>query len=178
MNNDYRKALLSLHAAIQIYTGQNPQAQQVKPAEITQQLMDALALSQAALNHPEPVPALVEVVEVAEVVAWLRMLRAHSKGLSTSYNDKLTRAATLLEQQLMEQLSAPAPAVVPVAVSERLPREEDCDEQGRCWWFSPPACGHHKIRPCWTLDSEVMEGDTHWCPYRALPLPQAEEVQP
>jgi hypothetical protein len=77
-----------------------------------------------------------------------------------------------IEVEVTEQPAAtpaPAPALVPVAVSERLSREEDCDEQGRCWWFSPPACGHHKIRPCWTLDSEVMEGDTHWCPYSALP---------
>ena len=77
----------------------------------------------------------------------------------------------------------PAPAVVPVAVSERLPdsRPEseggECDEEGRCWWFSPPACGPHKIRPCWTLDSEAMEGDTHWVRASNIPLPQAGEVE-
>jgi hypothetical protein len=81
----------------------------------------------------------------------------------------MRRAATLLQQ-----LSA-----VPVAVSERLPGEGDCDMEGRCWWFSPPACGAHKIRrrACWTLDSETMEGDTHWRPASAIPLPQAGEVK-
>jgi hypothetical protein len=66
------------------------------------------------------------------------------------------------------------PTTEPVPVAERLPGPEDCDAKGRCWWFSPPACGPHKIRPCWTLDSEVMEGDTHWLPHNALPVPGAE----
>jgi hypothetical protein len=59
----------------------------------------------------------------------------------------------------------------PIPVSERLPGEGDCDAEERCWWFSPPACGPHKIRPCWTLDSEVIEGDSHWLPASAIPLP-------
>jgi hypothetical protein len=62
----------------------------------------------------------------------------------------------------------------PVPVSERLPGPEDCDAEGRCWWFSPPACGPHTIRPCWTFDSETLEGDTHWLPRRALPVPGVE----
>jgi hypothetical protein len=87
------------------------------------------------------------------------------------------------EVRLAMRKAAPAPAVVPVAVSERLPdpRPEteggDCDAEGRCWWFSPPACFTPELRPCWTLDSEVMEGDTHWCPFHAIPLPQAGEVE-
>ena len=83
----------------------------------------------------------------------------------------LRSAATLLQQQ-----AAPAPVVAPVAVAERLPGEGDCDAEGRCWWFTPPACGPHKIRPCWTFDSEIVEGDTHWLPAHAIPLPQAGEV--
>jgi len=65
------------------------------------------------------------------------------------------------------------PAIEPVPVSERLPGPEDCDGDGRCWWFSPPACGPHTIRPCWTFDSETLEGDTHWLPWHALPVPSA-----
>jgi len=86
----------------------------------------------------------------------------------------MRRAATLLQQ-----LSAPAPAVVSVAVSERLPdrRPEseggDCDAEGRCWWFSP---GNQPAPPSWTLDSEAMEADTHWRPSHVIPLPQAGEV--
>ena len=66
------------------------------------------------------------------------------------------------------------PAIEPVPVSERLPGPEDCDEKGRCWWFSPPACGPNTIRPCWTFDSETLEGDTHWLPHWALPVPGVE----
>jgi hypothetical protein len=90
--------------------------------------------------------------------------------------------------EAMRPAGPPAPAGVPVAVavavSERLPdpRPEseggDCDAEGRCWWFSPPACGAHKIRrrSCWTLDSEAMEGDSHWRPASAIPLPWAGEA--
>jgi hypothetical protein len=42
------------------------------------------------------------------------------------------RAATLLQQP-----PAPAPAVVPVPVSERLPGAKDLDVCGRCWMFDP-----------------------------------------
>jgi hypothetical protein len=66
------------------------------------------------------------------------------------------------------------PAIEPVPVSERLPGPEDCDGEGRCWWFSPPARGPHTIRPCWTFDSETLEGDTHWLPHWALPVPGVE----
>jgi hypothetical protein len=65
-----------------------------------------------------------------------------------------------------------SPAPEPVSVAERLPTAADCDAEGRCWWFTFPACGPHKIRPCWTLDSGFMEGDTHWLPHWALPVPQ------
>jgi len=69
------------------------------------------------------------------------------------------------------------PAIEPVPVAERLPGPEECDAEGRCWWFSPPACGPHTIRPCWTFDSETLEGDTHWLPRWALPVPQQEGEQ-
>jgi hypothetical protein len=66
------------------------------------------------------------------------------------------------------------PAIEPVPVNERLPGPKDCDAEGRCWWFSPPACGPRTIRPCWTFDSEILEGDTHWLPHWALPVPGVE----
>jgi hypothetical protein len=63
-----------------------------------------------------------------------------------------------------------APAVVPVAVSERLPGEGDCDAEGRCWWFAGD----------WHLKQVRYRGayDNHWLPFQAIPLPQAGEVQP
>ena len=70
-----------------------------------------------------------------------------------------------------------SPAIEPVPVSERLPGPEDCDAWGRCWWFSPSACGPCTIRPCWIFDSETLEGDTHWLPHWALPVPKREAEQ-
>jgi hypothetical protein len=123
-------------------------------------------------------PSAPEVpsAEVKELVAALKEPGDPFPEYRTITSEQADRIAALLQQ-----LSAPAPAVAPVAVSERLPdpRPEseggDCDAEGRCWWFSPSACGAHKIRrrSCWTLDSETMEGDTHWRPASAIPLPQA-----
>jgi hypothetical protein len=103
-------------------------------------------------------------------------------------NDDLMRhceAGTDWDEPLMTEHEFPAvaravltryarPAIEPVAVSERLPGPEDCDAEGRCWWFSPPACGPHTIRPCWTFDSETLEGDTYWLAHWALPVPVVE----
>jgi hypothetical protein len=136
------------------------------------ELSDLMLAVLAKWGHPVTPPA-PEPGEVWELTTLFTVGSSCGGGARLS-QDQCLRAATLLQR-----LSAPAPVVVPVAVTERLPdpRPEseggDCDAEGRCWWFSPPACGHHKIRPCWTLDSEMMEGDTHWRPARAIPLPQA-----
>ena len=63
------------------------------------------------------------------------------------------------------------PTPQPVAVSERLPGPEDCDEQGRCWMFG-------YIEGDWRLISATNSGIpklkycfSHWLPSSALPLP-------
>ena len=56
MNNpDYRAELQDLYTSIQLYTGLNPAAADVHPAELTRRLMDAMSASAAALAQPEPV---------------------------------------------------------------------------------------------------------------------------
>jgi hypothetical protein len=63
-----------------------------------------------------------------------------------------------------------APAIQPVPVSERLPRPEDCDAEGRCygwdgnyWWMvGNPGAADETI--------------THWLPANALPTPEATNV--
>jgi hypothetical protein len=55
MSTDFRDALRELHTSIQLYTGQNPAAADVHPAELTRRLMDAMAASAAALAKPEQV---------------------------------------------------------------------------------------------------------------------------
>jgi hypothetical protein len=83
------------------------------------------------------------------------------------------RAATLLQQ-----LSAPAPVVVPVAVSERpWEREGWCNEKGKCWLQS-------KIEGDWRLFNPLNSGlpQLRYCfsyslPFHAIPLPQTGEVE-
>jgi hypothetical protein len=137
-----------------------------------------------AVTPPAPEPkAAPEVGEVAEFVVWLTMLRDNSTGIATRYDERLARIATLLQQP-----SEPAPAVVPVAVSERLPdlRPEseggDCDAEGRCWIFSPRTATGEPT-PNWTLlwigglAGWLQPYHTHWRPFSAIPLPQAGEVE-
>jgi len=58
------------------------------------------------------------------------------------------------------------PAIEPVPVAERLPGPEDCDAEGRCWWFSPLLGG-------WKLcDARGMTAFPFWLPHHALPVPQ------
>jgi hypothetical protein len=74
--------------------------------------------------------------------------------------------------------AAPAPAVVPVAVSERLPGPEDCDEDGFCWMgygYKLPGVDEKDSYAMWMLmPSEESSGEV-WRPANAIPLPQAGE---
>jgi|GEM_PF-3147919 len=77
---------------------------------------------------------------------------------------------------LLQELSAPAPVVVPVPVSERLPEPEECTAQGWCWVL-------YRNFATWTLEPPLGQDGkhtfyTHWLPAHAIPLPQAGEVQP
>ena len=72
MADYFRDALQELHTSIQLYTGQNPAAADVHPAELTRRLMDAMAASAAALSQPEPVaPTDEELDELKDDYWWL-----------------------------------------------------------------------------------------------------------
>lgn len=61
-------------------------------------------------------------------------------------------------------------AVVPIPVSERLPVAEDCDAEGRCWFFFLLSND-----PTWTLEhynAAICSGRSHWLPHWAIPLPE------
>ena len=109
-------------------------------------------------GHPAA-PAAPEPGEVEELVAWLRTIKSV----------QAQKAAALLEQR-----TAPAPAVVPVAVAERpWEREGWCDEQGRCWFLSSRFF-------TWSLESPPVAltrgvGRFLSLPHHAIPLPQAGE---
>ena len=106
-------------------------------------------------RQPEP-PA---EGEVGELVEWL-----HGQDGGREKRAIHSRIAALLQQQ-----AAPAPVVVPVAVSERLPGEGDCTAQGWCWVF-------YRGFPSWTLEPPFGQdgkhtGYTHWLSANALPTP-------
>ena len=123
-------------------------------------------LARAVLARYGHQPAPAEG-EVAELVAWIRH-DCQSGDLHPYWRvqQRLSRAADLLSQR------HPAP----VPVSERLPGPEDCDAEGRCWWFNPgePAMSNPHIatsswRLCRMLNGKPM--GTNWLPVIALPLP-------
>jgi hypothetical protein len=68
------------------------------------------------------------------------------------------------------------PAIEPVPVTERLPGPEDCDAEGRCWWWN-------NMRNHWVLlDARYrtraeLWSFTAWLPYYALPVPQQQEMK-
>jgi hypothetical protein len=131
---------------------------------------DLVTRARAALAQPEPQgPSDQELLR-----CMIKATESVQGGQSTGIIDWEAEALAAARAAIAH---FGRPAIEPVPVSERLPGPEDCDAEGRCWWFSPPACGPHTIRPCWTFDSETLEGDTHWLPHWALPVPKREAEQ-
>lgn len=97
--------------------------------------------------------------EVEELVAELRSTASGWESHSYPQNAALiTRAADMLERQHPQ----------PVPVSERLPGPEDCDAEGRCWWY-----GEGGDMVGWTLDAEGPSyyRAKYWLPAHALQAP-------
>ena len=149
----------------------------------TEQLNKAVACADKARAALAAAP----VGEVAELVEELNQIAGslNDDGFFHSC-DQLWRAATLLEQ-----LSAAAPAVVPIPVSERLPGPDDCapwpDEPNAtpwCWagkdidggweWAQISMLGLSTN----TLGRIIAGGGwTHWLPAHAIPLPAPKETK-
>lgn len=81
----------------------------------------------------------------------------------------LDRARAALEAQ-PEPQGPSRPAIEPVLVSERLPGPEDCDAEGRCWFYTPSS---HVMNANWVYRKAEhrRSWDTHWAPHWALPVP-------
>ena len=152
--------------------------------------LDAERIARAVLaRRGRPAaPAAPADGEVGQLVAWLNVeadLRRNDLSTPTGLNlaqaarqaGRLQSWATLLQQQAAELASLRA-GVVLVAVSERLPGPEDCDEKGRCWFFDPCDDGWWCFRSALFIDGDPAPF-THWRPAHALPLPapQAGEVE-
>ena len=121
-------------------------------------------------------PPAPEPGEVARFTAWLQEHAGQCAELGRpDWAHMAARAATLLQQQ-----AAPAPAVVPVPVSERLPGEGDCDAEGRCWigtWSDidgePTFDWAYTSPRDWTWQG--IASIQFWLPAHAIPLPQSGE---
>ena len=108
----------------------------------------------------------------ADAVAGMRYIEgSHGRLYGVGWDRVYAKA-----DALNPQLSAAAPAVVPVAVSERLPGDE------LCWWYEPDEDDDGSgYGGNWTL-LRIRGGVscyTHWLPAHALPLPapQGGEVE-
>jgi hypothetical protein len=71
------------------------------------------------------------------------------------------------------------PAIEPVPVSAGLPGSEDCDEEGRCWWWYPPRAGNAPTYGYWAHEDDATDRAHHewpaaWLPHWALPVPGVE----
>jgi hypothetical protein len=109
---------------------------------------------------PQPV-AVAPYREVADLVVWLEDHSAECLELDQpEWSKSINQAARFLHLYLR---ATPQP----VAVSERLPRPEDCDEKGRCWW--------HRYTPTkeWHLQRVYIGRYNYWLPANALPTPEA-----
>jgi len=175
-----REGPISERDLIQQWNAQADEFNQWESLDSGEQLAWAQARAIAAdrNSRPEPAPESGEVSEIAAEllfhVAFMHSQEKEGWPVDLDLPPLLTRAADLLQQ-----LSTPAPALVPVAVSERRPREEDCffnpgATDGSCWCFHPVEFAGGL--PWWSFESlEWAEDATHWLPYHAFPLPHAGE---
>ena len=121
-----------------------------------------LRRARTLLAQPTPQPvAVAPYREVADLVVWLEDHSAECLELDQpEWSKSINQAARFLHLYLR---ATPQP----VAVSERLPRPEDCDEKGRCWW--------HRYTPTkeWHLQRVYIGRYNYWLPANALPTPEA-----
>ena len=67
---DWRALCAELHAAVQLYTGQNPSAAETPPNELVSRLMGAMAATATALAQPEPQGPTDEELDEFAVFWW------------------------------------------------------------------------------------------------------------
>jgi hypothetical protein len=139
----------------------------------------ALCAELVELSAPtDSIPQLVERLQnLAELANRARAALAQPEPQGPTGDDMNDLADDLLGIVLPEGSGARLitralelwgrPAIEPVPVSERLPGPEDCDAEGKCWWFD---------RECdtWSFNEGRLEEETHWAPHWALPVPGVE----
>jgi hypothetical protein len=92
-------------------------------------------------------PAAADVCPAELVRRLMDAMAASAALLAQPELPELTDEALTTTYAYVEELPLLVPLAQPVAVSERLPGAEDCDEQGRCWWGFEETDDYE---PCWT----------------------------
>ena len=121
-----------------------------------------------ALNGRPATPPAPEPGEVATAVQWLLSMRELAGEHNPEERRQFTRAATLLQRQEAELAALRG---VPVAVSDRLPGEEDLHPEGKwCWGWKYDRYWAMMRICCFGGEPDPDKG-THWRPWNAIPLP-------
>ena len=108
---------------------------------------------------------------------WVNLLKTRRKTMTETLGEKLIRCGWVtnfnvktLVRLIEEHFSSRIPSTqTPISVNDRLPGPEDCDMDGRCWWFCPPDWIELRIHSS-TKDAFVA-GSTHWLPYNSIQIP-------
>jgi hypothetical protein len=123
---------------------------------------EVLARARAALAQPKPQGPTDEELDEFAIYWW------GSETDERSVSDVIECGSMAAYAQAVLARWG-RPAIEPVPVSERLPRPEDCDAEGRCWLTSVD------VEPGWVTDNpEQCTNWTHWLPHWALPVPGVE----
>ena len=162
--------VVELAASLRRIAAQNPMGIAVQAIASSATLLEQLATA----APPAPLDG-----EVGELVAWLNNHAAHLRTMEgigalpeTELQERLDRAATLIQQQAAE-LAALRTGVMPVPVSERpWDREGWCDEEGRCWFLSSRFLTWSLESPPVALTRQIAR--LHSLPAHAIPLPGVE----
>jgi hypothetical protein len=119
--------------------------------------------ARSALAQPAP-PAEGKVSELVDQIRQIALAWEPDACLLGNMTARqLARAADLLEHH------HPAP----VPVSERLPRPEDCDAEGKFWiWSTAGAMARWQLVYLKFVENVSF---AHWLPFHALPLPAGTE---
>jgi len=137
---------------------------------------DLIARVRAALAQPEPEGEGVTDEALANFTAWFCR---NYPGPDTIIHNPEWHSPKVFRAAAHALTRFARPAIKPVPVAERLPEAEDCDAEGRCWWWfadraiagQPQNCGRwHFTTSCASLVR--TRSLTHWLPHHALPLPQ------
>ena len=137
--------------------------------DATDRMTQYVTEAQAALAQPEP-----EGVSDEEIEGWhTRCADLTRLGKSDHYWAFDVQRDDVVGIVRAALARWGRPAIEPVPVSERLPGPEDCDAEGRCWFWE-------RMDDRWVLmDRELAQQDWpwHWLPHYALPVPQQQEVE-